>query len=372
MILKGVKMEKNINIGAETKREISREKDRIYKKKIKSPSLLEQAASQWEKKKELEERQGQKEILKKNETLFKENTDYEKQKLFSQTTTYSSEANWAQYSPFNKKEGEKEKQIPLNTATVVAIRKKLIAKEWARALGKKTQNNDIYNLKRQADSWWQKKEEKKKEAEKERIRYEQYKKTLNEILSEFSKILREKKVIKNPKELSDLLLKLLEDAGEIFNIEWQEKKCIIWIETWKEKKIRRIAGLNIPIIYRIEIDENLEISSCKKVEKGETLKKLRVDVLNKSLSKRFEEISFNLNDKKQTREFLENILCEAGRLIDLEHSGYNWFATIESWENMRQRNLKRKGKPPIITEQIQFSSKDGKLNIYSQKEKNRL
>ena len=365
-------MKKDVNILTEYKKEIFKEKTRVLGKKVQSPSLLEQAASQWKKKKELEGRQGQKEILKKNEVSVKENTDYEKQKLFSQTTTDSNEANWAQYSPFNKQDGAKEKQVPLNTATVVAIRKKLIAKEWARALGKKTQKNDTYNLERQADKWWQKKEEKKKEEEYEKIRCEQYKKILNEIISEFSKILREKKVIKNPKELSDLLLRLLENAGEIFNIEWQEKKCIIWIETWKEKKNRRIAGLTIPKIYRIEINENFEISSCKKVENEKALKKLRVEVLNKSLSKRLEEISFNLDDKKKTREFLENILCEAGRLIDLEHSGYNWLATIESWENMRQRNLKRKGKPPIITEQIQFNSKDGKLKIYSQKEKNRL
>jgi len=364
-------LEKDVSIINEYKKEIFKEKTRISGKTIQSPSLLEQSASQWKKKKELKERHTQTEIIKKSENLkvsFREDSskeiiNYDKRKEYYPPTTDSNEAIWAQYSPLNKQEGEKEKQIPLNTATVVAIRKKLIAKEWARALGKKTQNNDTYHLEQEADKWWQKKEEKKKEAERERIRYEQYKKTLNEILSEFSKILREKKVIKNPKELSDLLLKLLEDAGEIFNIEWQEKKCIIWIETWKEKKIRRIAGLNIPIIYRIEIDENLEISSCKKVEEGEALKKLRVDVLNRSLSKRLEEISFNLNDKKQTREFLENILCEAGRLIDLEHSGYNWLATIESWENMMQRNLKRKGKPPIITEQIQFSSKDGKLKI---------
>ena len=155
-------MEKDVSIINEYKKEIFKEKTRVLGKKTQSPSLLEQAASQWEKKKELEERQGQKEILKKNEILFKKNTDYEKQKLFPQTTTDSNEVNWAQYSPFNKQEGEKEKQISLNTATVVAIRKKLIAKEWARALGKKTQNNDTYHLDQEADKWWQKEEEKKK------------------------------------------------------------------------------------------------------------------------------------------------------------------------------------------------------------------
>ena len=364
-------MKKNVSIINEYKKEIFKEKTRISGKTNQSPSLLEQSASQWKKKKELKERHTQTEIIKKSENLqvsfreesSKEIINYDKRKEYYPPITDSNEVNWAQYSPFNKQEGEKEKQISLNTATVVSIRKKLIAKEWARALGKKTQNNDTYHLEQEADKWWKNKEEKKKEAERERIRYEQYKKTLNEILLEFSKILREKKVIKNPKELSDLLLKLLEDAGEIFNIEWQEKKCIIWIETWKEKKIRRIVGLNIPAIYKIEINDNLEIFSCEKVENEKALKNLWADVLNRSLGKRLEEISFNLNDKKQTREFLENILCEAGRLIDLAHSGYNWLATIESWENMRQRNLKRKGKPPIITEQIQFSSKDGKLKI---------
>jgi len=366
-------LKKDVNIINEYKKEIFKEKTRVSGKKIQPPSLLEQAASQWKKKKELKEGHTQTEILKKSENLkvsFREDSskeiiNYDKRKEYYPPTTNSNEANWVQYqhSPEKKKESEKEKQIPLNTATVIKIRKKMIADEWRRALGKRSQGNNFSNLERQADEWWQKKEEKKEEAEKERIRCGQYKKTLSEIILEFSKILREKKVIKNHKELSDLLLKLLENSGDIFNIEWQEKKCIIWIETWQEKKNRIIAGLNIPTIYRIEINENLEISSCKKVENEKTLKKLRVEVLNKLLNQRLEEVSLNLNDKKQTREFLEDILCEAGHLINLEHSGYEWLATIESWENMRQRNLKRKGEPPIITEQIQFSSKDGRLKI---------
>lgn len=364
-------MKKDVNILTEYKKEIFKEKTRVLGKKVQSLSPLEQAALQWKKKKELEERQGQKGILKKNEhlrissgeTLPKEVVNYDKQRLFSPQVVESNENSWVQYKPWKKEEDKKGKQISLNTATVVAIRKKLVAKEWARALGKRSQDNNSCDLERQADIWWQRKEEKKKEEENEKIRCKQYKKILNEIISEFSKILREKKVIKNPKELSDLLLKLLENDGEIFNIKWEEKVCIIWIETWQEKKNRRIAGLTIPKIYRIEINENFEISSCKKVENEKALKKLRVEVLNKSLSKRLEEISFNINDKKKTKEFLEDILCEVGSLINLEHSGNKWLATIESWENMRQRNIKRKGKPPIITEQIQFTNKDGKLKI---------
>jgi len=272
-------LKKEVNIITEYKKEISKEKNRALGKKIQAPSPLEQAALQWKKKKELEGRQGQKEIIEKNEhlqispgeTLSKEEVNYNKRKLFSPQVADSNENSWVQYRPLDKKENKKEKQIPLNTATVVKIRKKMIADEWARALGDRRQHANLCNLEQQAAVWLQRREEKNKEEKKEKIRCEQHKKVVNGILVEFSKKLRDKKVAENPEKLSDLFQILLENAGEVFNIEWQEKKCIIWIETWAEKKIRRIAGLNIPKIYRIEINENLEIASCKKVENEKAL-----------------------------------------------------------------------------------------------------
>ena len=267
-------MKKDVNIITEYKKEISKEKTRALGGKIQSPSPLEQAASRWRKKKELEERQVQKEIIKKNEhlqispgeTLPKEGVNYNKRKLFSPQVVDSNENSWVQYIPLDKKENKEEKQIPLNTATVVKIRKKMIADEWARALGRRTQAASFCDLERQAVVWLQRREEKNKEEKKEKIRCEQHKKAVNKILAEFSKKLKEKEVAENPKKLSDLFQLLLENAGEVFNVEWQEKKCSIWIETWAEKKIRRIAELTIPKMYRIEINENFEIASCRKVE----------------------------------------------------------------------------------------------------------
>ena len=364
-------MKKVVNIITEHKKEISKEKTRALGGKIQSPSLLEQAASKWKKKKELEERQVQKEIIEKNEhlqispgeTLPKEGVNYNKRKLFSPQVVDSNENSWVQYIPLDKKENKEEKQISINTATVIKIRKKMIADEWARALGNRRQNTNLCNLEQQAVVYSQRREEKNKEEKKEKIRCEQHKKAVNKILAEFSNKLRDKKVAENPEKLSDLFQISLENAGEVFNVEWQEKKCIIWMETWTEKKIRRIAELTIPKIYKIEINENLEIASCKKVENEKALKKLRVETLNKFFSKHLEEISFDINNEKNTKEFLEDTLCEVGSLINLKHSGNKWLATIEFWDNMRKRNVKRKEKSPIITEQIQFINKDGKLKI---------
>jgi len=374
-------MEKNVNVRAETIREISKEKARIFRKEIQSPSLLEQAALEWRKKKELKERQREKKILKKNESLghsfreafAKEVVNYDKRKLFSSQVIESDKGDWVQYNPWKKEEDKKRKEIPLNMATVVAIRKKLVAKEWARALGKKTQDSGFCDLERQAAVWQQKREEEKKKEEEIKMRIEQHKEVLSKTLTEFGKRLREKKDIIDPKELADLMQELLENTGEIFDIEWQEEGCLIWIEPWVEKRFRRISGLDIPIIYRVKIDENFEIASYKKVENEEVIKGLRVEILNKSLRESLEKgVPFNIDDKEQVRQFLEDKLLEVGRLINLEHSGSGWLAMIEPWEEMRLRNTKRRGKLYIVTEQIQISWKDGKLEFISEGEEEKI
>ncbi|MEW6687097.1 MAG: hypothetical protein AB1393_12990, partial [Candidatus Edwardsbacteria bacterium] len=230
---------------------MSKEQARIFRKKSEAPSLLEQAALAWKKKKEAEVRQRQKEALKKEEafgpsfreTFAKEVVDYDKRRLSTSAKGESDEIGWVQYKPWQKEEDEnKKKQIPLNMATIVAIRKKLIAMEWARALGKRTQDTRLHDLEREAAVWKQRKEEEKRKKEEIRMRIEKHKEVLNEALIEFGKRLRDQKDATDPKMASGLLEEVLENAGEVFDIEWQENRCLIWIEPWEEKKCRRISG----------------------------------------------------------------------------------------------------------------------------------
>ncbi|MCG2710651.1 MAG: hypothetical protein L6246_10105, partial [Thermodesulfovibrionales bacterium] len=151
-------MEKNVNVRVEAIREISKEKARIYRKKTEGPSPLEQAALAWKKKKEAEVRQRQKEAPKKEEafglsfreTFVKEVVDYDKRKLLTGPKVESDGIGWVQYKPWRKEEDEKKKKPrSLNTSSIVAIRKKLISREWARALGKRTQDTRFHDLERE-------------------------------------------------------------------------------------------------------------------------------------------------------------------------------------------------------------------------------
>ncbi|MFZ6016269.1 MAG: hypothetical protein ACOYU0_01385 [Nitrospirota bacterium] len=370
-------MEKEISVRAEAIKEISKEKDRIFRRKIESPSLLEKAALAWKKKKEAEERQRQREELKKEESLrssfrellAKEVVDYDKQRLSDLSRAESrDEIAWVQYKPWQKEEDKKKKRIPLNMATIVALRKKLIATEWARALGKRTQDSRLHDLEREAVVWKQRKEEEKRKKEEIRMRIEKHKEVLNEALIEFGKRLRDQKDALDPKMASGLLEEVLENAGEVFDIEWQENRCLIWIEPWEEKKHRRIFGFDIPIIYRVEIDENFQISSFEEVEDEEVIESLREELLTKPLRESLRGISFNIDNEDKARQLLEDKFSEIGRLISLERTADGWLATIEPWEEMRLRNVKRKGKPPIVTEEIEIGWKDGKLEFVPEEE----
>ncbi|MBU4483732.1 MAG: hypothetical protein KKG62_06465 [Actinobacteria bacterium] len=381
-------MEKNINVRAEAIREISKEKARIFRKKTEGPSLLEQIALAWKKKKDAEVRQRQKEAPKKEEalglslreTFAKELVDYDKRRLSTGPKGESDGIGWVQYKPWQKEEDEKKKkQKPLNMATIVSIRKKLIAKEWARALGKRTQDTRFYDLEREAATWKERREAEEKRKKEIRLRIERNKEVLSEALAEFGKKLREQKVATagNPKPnqgtmdlkaLSALLEESLENAGGVFDIEWKENECLVWIEPWEEKKQRRLLGFDIPVIYRVRIDENLEITSYEKVEDEEIIESLREEILTKPLRESLQGVSFNIDNEQEAQAFLEDKLLNIGRLINLERTKTGWLATIEPWEEIRLRNVKRGGKPPIVTDQIQVSWKDGKLKFTPEEE----
>jgi len=386
-------MQRNVSPRAQALKEISKEKARIFGKKVEAPSVLEHAALVWKKKIEAEGRQSQKETLRREEALglsfhksvAKEVVDYDKRKLANLSRAESKdEAGWIQFNLWTKEQqGKKAKPIPLNMATVVAIRKKLVAMEWARALGKKKQDTRFYNLERAADDWYQKREEEKRRKEEKAAIIEKHKESLSETLREFAKGLREKKdaitgsfqarsteeveelrmrqKAMDPKKLAVLLEKSLANAGEVFDIEWQEDGCLIWMEPWQEKRLRRSSGFDIPVIYRAKIDERLAITSYEEVEDEEVIASLKEEILTRPLKRSLEGVSFNIDDEEQAGKFLEDKLSEIGRLISLERTESGWLATIEPWEQVRIRNIERKGDGPIESESIVAKVVDGTI-----------
>jgi len=68
---------------------------------------------------------------------------------------------------------------------------------------------------------------------------------------------------------------------------------------------------------------------------------LKEEILTRPLRESLEGVSFDVDDEEQARGFLEDKLSEIGRLINLERTESGWLATMESWEEMRLRNIKR-------------------------------
>jgi len=347
---------KGANIRAQAKKEIALEKDRILRKKGETPSLLEKAALAWKKTKEADEREKQKENFQREaegsfnyqELLSQQIVQYDKQKLFKET-------DWSQYKPWQKKEGEKEK-VSLNTATVRAMAKKLIAREWRRALGK-PQSSEFDSLERTASSWKKRKDEEKRKKEEMKQKMSRQKKILKEALYQFGQKLRQEKDTIKPEEAAALIEETLESVGEIFDIEWHKQGCYIWLESWEEKKTRRISGDTLPVVYRAKIDQNLNIASFQIVDKEETRLKMRQELLFKPLQ------GLLIDDEKEAEEVLEGILSNMGRIINLKRTNKGWTAAVEPWERLRVRNIKNKGKCPVKGIKIEVNWSEGKFSF---------
>lgn len=55
------------------------------------------------------------------------------------------------------------------------------------------------------------------------------------------------------------------------------------------------------------------------------------------------------NKNVDLEEFLNDKLRQVGRVVYIHTSVKDWSAEVEPWDEMRQRNIKRRGRPPIVT-----------------------
>lgn len=148
---------------------MAQEKARIMWRKIKRPSALEQEAERWKQKKGLEERRLEEERRRIQREGEMSVISLQKVAVQSLTRDDKNDAvEWIQYSPW-KKEDSKQKRS-LNAASIWVFARSLMAREWARALGKKRQDPLKYALEREATLWREKKEEERRRLERTRER----------------------------------------------------------------------------------------------------------------------------------------------------------------------------------------------------------
>lgn len=260
---------KETSVCAAARKEIDKEKDRILRKKKRIPSPLEQAALAWKKKKEEEKRRAEQEkrVQREQQTPM-----ISVQKIPAQAKVLNNRTDDAmQWKQYRWREEEKEmKRLRLNEATIRGLGKRLIAKEWARALGRKTEDTRVLALEQEATEYRKRKEEEKRRAEQEKERAEKQKEMLRNSLGTFGKKFLEVKGSVTQEMAAKLFEGALESVGEIIEVNWTEDGCEAHIEPWEEKKLRKKRQVSSPVIYKVNIDKMLKIVSYERINQGGT------------------------------------------------------------------------------------------------------
>lgn len=251
-----------------------------------------------------------------------------------------------------KKEKEEAKPRTVNTATVVALRKKLMAMEWRRARGITRPDSRIVLLEKEASQWKERRDARKRQEAEEKRRMEELRGQLQACLSVFGKRLYEVRDRITPDMAAQLFEEAFDTLGEVVDLKWEKDGCRAVIEPWEGKKRRRKEHLPEPILYELRINQELSISSYEKIKDEKRKRAERARHFLKPLMNVIREKSPRAGGIK----VLEEALSEAGRIVTLNQHGDGWRAMVEPWEEMRARNVQRGGHPPIVAYDMKFDT----------------
>jgi len=118
------------------------------------------------------------------------------------------------------------------------------------------------------------------------------------------------------------------------------------LEPWEEKRSRRENGETLPAVFQATVDDNLMLTSYQKIEDPLLLRQTSNDIIIKKI-----RLNFRKSPGQDFHAF-ENAVAEGGRIIQSMEIDEGWKIKFEPWEEMRKRNLERKGRPPIVTNVI--------------------
>lgn len=365
---------KGEDVAKEARREIAKEKARIYGRKTEQAPILEQEW-RWERRKDEKKEDISDRVApigpieKKTDIPSKDIKEpgMALKHIFPSRLTgrkVDESIGWVPYRPW-REEGEQKKSRRVNTATIFCFAKKLIAKEWRRALGKRREDPRVSALERMAASWEQKKEEEKRRAEEEKIKIEKQKGKVEKYLDIFGGKLLEVKDRITTEQATKLFKETLEGVGEVMEVIWTGEGCEALIEPWEEKRLRRQKRDTLPVIYRLKIDDKLEITSYEPIEDEDVRVRKQKGMLMKPLEISLEPESLKTDGESAIKKLLENKLEEIGRIVEINRINGGWSAKIEPWEEMRVRNIERGGGPPVITHEVEAKLAEGKLVLFN-------
>jgi len=136
---------------------MAREKARITRKRAAQPSVLEQAAMEWEKEQDAKLRKANEEKLRIFRQLETCPLSFQQVQLSANSTEAGDKVDWKPYGPQREKEAGKRTEIVVtrrvNMAGVCALSRRLMAIERARALGRKPVDLKAWALEQAGRRW---------------------------------------------------------------------------------------------------------------------------------------------------------------------------------------------------------------------------
>jgi len=232
----------------------------------------------------------------------------------------------------------------LNTASIARLARKIMAREWAMALGgSRGLESEQATIERGAEKYRKKEALEKEMKEIEGQRANKQRIALEEVLWIFGRnLLKVPKPI-TPEAAEALLEEALSEVGDTIRITWHVDGCHILLEPWEDKRLRRKTGEPLPAVFQATIDHNLMFTSYQKIEDPQLLQQTQNDLILKNILS-----SFRKSPRKDFHDF-ENAVSEGGRIIRSTKMDGGGKINFEPWEEMRRRNIERKGHPPIMT-----------------------
>jgi len=248
------------------------------------------------------------------------------------------------WQPQQPDQGEPENKVKdLNTASIARLARKIMAREWAMALGRGMGvESEQASIEQKASKYRDKKAAEREMKEIEGQRANKQRAAMEAALWAFGRnFLKVPKPVA-PEAAETLLEEALSEVGDTIRIIWQPDGCQILLEPWEEKRLRRKNGRTVPAVFEATIDDNLMLTSYQKIEDPQVLQQTQNALISKN-------IMINFRDSPRDLHAFEDAVAQEGRIIQSMKMDSGWKIKLEPWEEMRRRNIKRKGRPPIVT-----------------------
>ncbi|MDP2952174.1 MAG: hypothetical protein Q8O76_02510, partial [Chloroflexota bacterium] len=234
-----------------------------------------------------------------------------------------------------------------SAASIWRLARKMMAREWRRALNKPMPDSGLIALEDSAARIREEMDERKsREAleEGEKQRADRQVGMLADALTDIADFYVRAGNEPGPEELSGRVTGAVRDLGFVFDIQWDAGGCEIWLEPWEERRLRRMSRDDDPVVYHIGIDQDMEV-----VLRG--ISRVAISSMDNSPCGGEEEKDLfsvlapgtrllEVEDGEEPEFALRKRLSELGRTVGIEQGEDGWRAKLKPWDEVRARRLR--------------------------------